>query len=220
MRVTSQAMQYDASPSTQLPPCAASLTPDEALPPPSGGAGDSVARQHYGRVIAALLYAHNLVTPLCWGSWTAYGGAPIAGSPAARDAAYVHALIHRQEGSCDGEFGSGWSNANYWYSSASAASHPIAPRLADAARRLAQGDAELEKAAASLTAAGGGGAAGKGGAGGTWDPLRFVGLCARAAEGGDARLLGYCGQLMGREVELLLDHCYEAAAAAAAGRKT
>jgi hypothetical protein len=130
------------------------------------------------------------------------------------------APFHINVRSCDGEFGSGWSNANYWYSSASAASHPIAPRLADAARRLAQGDAELEKAAASLTAAGGGGAAGKGGAGGTWDPLRFVGLCARAAEGGDARLLGYCGQLMGREVELLLDHCYEAAAAAAAGRKT
>lgn len=47
-------------------------------------------------------HAHNLVTPLCWGAATAYGGRPIEGSPAAHDAAYVHALIHRSEVGGDG----------------------------------------------------------------------------------------------------------------------
>lgn len=41
-----------------------------------------------------------------------------SGSPAAKDAAYVHAITHRMEGLCDGEFGDGYSNANYWYSAA------------------------------------------------------------------------------------------------------
>lgn len=46
---------------------------------------------------------------------TAPIGKPIPDSPAAAEAAYVHAIIHRQEGQCIGEFGSGFSNANYWY---------------------------------------------------------------------------------------------------------
>ena len=37
------------------------------------------------------------VTPLCWASPTTYAGQPIPDSPAARDAAYVHALVHRCE---------------------------------------------------------------------------------------------------------------------------
>lgn len=41
-------------------------------------------------------------------------GKPIVNSPAAAEASYVHAIIHRQEGQCIGEFGSGFSNANYW----------------------------------------------------------------------------------------------------------
>ncbi|GFH15505.1 uncharacterized protein HaLaN_11744 [Haematococcus lacustris] len=43
----------------------------------------------------ALDKAHNLVTPLSWGGRTEYGGEPIPKSPAAKEAAYVHALVHR-----------------------------------------------------------------------------------------------------------------------------
>lgn len=53
MQVASQAMQYDAAPSTPLPACVAGLTPDDVLP----GAADTPARQHYACVIAGLLYA-------------------------------------------------------------------------------------------------------------------------------------------------------------------
>lgn len=56
MTVTSQYMQYDASPSTQLPPCTAGLSPDDCLPPPGDATGDSDTRRHYARVIAGLLY--------------------------------------------------------------------------------------------------------------------------------------------------------------------
>lgn len=72
------------------------LKPQDVLPP--GAPANDLAT-----VIAALLYlaagcpdqAHNLVTPLSWGSPTHYGGRPVAGSPAAQEAAYVHALVHR-----------------------------------------------------------------------------------------------------------------------------
>jgi hypothetical protein len=81
MHVTSQYMQYDSAPSTQLPECMHGLTAGDVLPPPSnpskkqpsssssssaeassssragdGGGEQEVLRQHYGRVIAALLY--------------------------------------------------------------------------------------------------------------------------------------------------------------------
>eukprot|EP00879_Flechtneria_rotunda_P017591 GHRR01018441.1.p1 GENE.GHRR01018441.1~~GHRR01018441.1.p1 ORF type:complete len:234 (+),score=41.77 GHRR01018441.1:195-896(+) len=129
LTVTSQHMQYDAEPSTPLPACIEGLTPADVLPP------GTPADAHIGRVIAGLLYvacggldhAHNLITPLCWGSWTAYSGNPIPNSPVSSEAAYVHAIVHRQEGHCIGEFGSGFSNANYWYRSAG--EHPIAVPL-------------------------------------------------------------------------------------------
>jgi hypothetical protein len=120
MAVTSASMQYDAEPTTPLPACIQGLTPADVLPQHSSSSSSSSS--HMARVIAGLLFAacggldaaHNLVTPLCWGSWTAYAGQPIAGSPAAREAAHVHAIVHRQEGRCDGEFGSGFKNAVYW----------------------------------------------------------------------------------------------------------
>lgn len=98
-------MQYESEPTAPLPPCVHGLSPRDVAPAPE--------QDHMARVVAALLYlavggldqAHNLVTPLCWGSRTAYGGPPIRGSAAAQDAAYVHALVHRQEGACDGEVG-------------------------------------------------------------------------------------------------------------------
>jgi hypothetical protein len=76
MTVTSLAMQYDAEPTTPVPDCLQGLTPADVV------TDSSKAASHMARVIAGLLYAacggldqsHNLVTPLCWGSWTPYAG--------------------------------------------------------------------------------------------------------------------------------------------------
>lgn len=131
--------------------------------------------------------------------------------------------MHRQEGACDGEFGSGWSNANYWYAAAGAGDHPIARPLADAARALAAGDAALERAAAGICGGGKGGGGGSSGSGGSskgavaFNAPNFVATCARAAEArGDGKLSRFCGGVMAAELALLLDHCYAAAAAAGA----
>lgn len=123
MTVTSQCMQYDAEPSTPLPDVARSLTPDDCRIAPGSRSrhADCIA----GALLAAvggLDAAHNIVTPLSWRSFTPYAGKPVACSPMeAADASYVHALIHRQEGSADGEFGSGFSNANFWHRTAAGA---------------------------------------------------------------------------------------------------
>ncbi|GLI71328.1 hypothetical protein VaNZ11_016449 [Volvox africanus] len=123
MRLQSIPMMYEADVSSgHLPAVIQGLTPADVMPPPSQRRStDAVAADHFARVVAGLLYvacggldqAHNLVTPLCWGAPTPYAGKPITGSPAAQDASYVHALLHRSEGLNDGEFGSGFSNANY-----------------------------------------------------------------------------------------------------------
>lgn len=76
MKVSSLAMQYDADPTTPLPACLQGLTPADVV------SRSSDASCHMARVIAGLLYAacggldhaHNLITPLCWGSWTPYAG--------------------------------------------------------------------------------------------------------------------------------------------------
>ena len=76
MTVNSQPMQYDADPSTTLPECIQGLAAEDVV------TDKAAAESHMARVIAGLLYAacggldqaHNLVTPLCWGSWTPYGG--------------------------------------------------------------------------------------------------------------------------------------------------
>jgi hypothetical protein len=155
----------------------------------------------FSDVILALLYvacggldqAHNIITPLSWSSWTPYSGAPKPKSPAAREAAYIHALVHRQEGHCIGEFGSGFSNANYWY--AAAGQHPIAPKLLQAAAKLAEGNSKLELHVK--------------GHGGNWSPLRFVGLCSDAADTQNPTVVQFCEKVMNTELKLLLDYCYE-----------
>lgn len=76
MTVSSLAMQYDAEPTTTLPDCTQGLSPADVAP------SSSSEPSHMAKVIAGLLYAacggldqaHNLVTPLCWGSWTPYAG--------------------------------------------------------------------------------------------------------------------------------------------------
>lgn len=76
MTVSSLAMQYDAEPTTPLPECIQGLSPADVVP------AQQHASSEMAKVIAGLLYAacggldqaHNLVTPLCWGSWTPYAG--------------------------------------------------------------------------------------------------------------------------------------------------
>ncbi|KXZ47721.1 hypothetical protein GPECTOR_33g603 [Gonium pectorale] len=201
MRLSSQPMIYEADvTSSHLPAVVQGLTAADVLPPPSRRSGkDPVAAEHWARCVAGLLYvacggldqAHNLVTPLCWGAPTAYAGRPIAGSPAAQDAAYVHALVHRAEGLCDGEFGTGFSNANYWY--AATGPHPIQPALLAALRRHAEGDPRLERLAASH--------------GDAFSPAKWVAVCAEAAGSRDPALTAWCERVMREEVRALLDHC-------------
>lgn len=155
----------------------------------------------FAAVIAALLYlgcgaldqAHNLVTPLSWGSATSYAGPPVANSPAASQAAYVHAMLHRQEGPLDGESGTGFSNANYWYRAAGE-QPALFPALLQAASAAAAGSPRLEAWVAQH--------------GGRWDPGRFVWLCSQAVESKDALLDGYCQAVAKAEWRLLLSACY------------
>ncbi|KAG2497302.1 hypothetical protein HYH03_004885 [Edaphochlamys debaryana] len=210
MRLSSIPMIYDSSVSSaHLPAAVQGLTPADVLPPPAQRRGtDPVAAEHFARVVAGLLYAacggldqaHNLVTPLCWGAPTPYAGPPIAGSPAAQDAAYVHAITHRAEGHCDGEFGSGFSNANYWY--AATGNHAaVYPQVLQSMRRHAAGDPRLEALAANH--------------GDAFSPSRFVAVCSEAARGGDAQLTAWCEKVMGDEMRALLEHAYKRLAAAA-----
>eukprot|EP00877_Chromochloris_zofingiensis_P002972 jgi/Chrzof1/12676/Cz07g03120.t1 len=194
MSVSSVHMQYEKDPTVPLPECVRGLQPKDVA---QGSTSDS----DFAKVIAALLYvacggldeAHNLITPLSWGSWTPYAGAPVRNSPAAAEASYVHALTHRQEGNCIGEFGSGFSNANYWY--ASAGQHEIFPKLLGAAQQAAQGNAQLEKHVHSH--------------GDSWQPAKFVDLCSKAASSKDPLLLKFCDQIMKSEFDLLLVYCYQ-----------
>lgn len=196
MTVTSSAMQYDAEPTTPLPECIQGLSPSDVIS--SGG------KTHMASVIAGLLYAacggldqaHNLVTPLCWGSWTPYGGKPVANSPAAAEAAYVHAIVHRQEGQCIGEFGSGFSNANYWYKAAG--DHPISQELFKAAQKLAAGKPLCEAHVSKH--------------GSSWSPTKFVSLCDQVASSKEPELRSFCEGVMATELQLLLKvlhHMYD-----------
>ncbi len=202
LALTSIPMEYTAQPAAPLPSIAAGLSPADVMP--AGATSTAAAGQlpDEATVITALLYlalggvdqAHNLVTPLSWGAPTNYGGRPKTGSPAAQDAAYVHALVHRLEGACDGEFGSGFSNAQYWYRAAG--QHPIAPAVLAAAKRAAGGNARLEALVAKH--------------GSDWSPGRFVGVCEEASgRRGDAELRGFCEEVIRAEWHLLLEHCYQ-----------
>lgn len=216
MTVTSQSMQYDAEPSTTLPDVACGLSPNDCRVTPAS------TSRHADCLCAALLAAvggldaaHNIVTPLSWGSFTSYAGKPVKCSPVeAADASFCHAIIHRQEGHADGEFGTGFSNANYWYRMASGAHLRISRRLVSSewvsceqppltaysfscqlapspppGTPGAAGDvlrAPLLEAARRLAAASGDARLVQHveGHGVDWSSTRFVGLCAQAAQGG------------------------------------
>lgn len=45
------------------------------------------------------------------------------------------------------------------------------------------------------------------GHGAEWSAIRFVGLCAQAAQGKDSTLLRFCEGVMAEELRLFVDHC-------------
>eukprot|EP00798_Chlamydomonas_sp_ICE-L_P004084 gene4084-14184_t len=196
MQLTSGTMMYyepNQDLHTPLPAVADSLSPATVS---QGCMKDS----GFSLVVAGLLYlalggldhAHNLVTPLCWGSPTNYGGKPVRGSAAAKDAAYVHALVHRSEGFCEGEFGSGFSNANYWYGATGR--HEIFPAVLEAACKLAAGTSRLEEIVARH--------------GKEFDPYKFNSVCSQALSSKDQKLISFCSRVMEAEWNLLLEHSY------------
>lgn len=91
------------------------------------------------------------------------------------------------------QFGSGFSNANYWYRAAAAEEHPINARVLAAAKAAAAGNERLERHVANH--------------GSTWQPSRYVTLCSQAAEGQEEALLRFCSAVNRCEWDLLLNHC-------------
>jgi len=193
MKLESRPMIYDSDPPTPLPDVCVGLTPNDVKPSPD-------AHPHWAIVCTALLYAacggldhsHNLVTPLSWGAPTSYGGPPIRGSPAAKEAAYVHAITHRMEGLCDGEFGDGYSNSNYWYSAAGP--HEIQGPLLEKAREYASGSPRLEQLISNH--------------GDRFSPHKFVSICQQADISKDQELKQFCEKVANTEWRMLFDHAH------------
>ncbi|KAJ9516930.1 hypothetical protein QJQ45_027413 [Haematococcus lacustris] len=168
-------MLYDKHAEVPIPEVAAKLSLEHISPNPSHMAHVLLALMHVA--FGALDKAHNLVTPLSWGGRTEYGGEPIPKSPAAKEAAYVHALVHRWEGAHEGEFGTGFSNANYWYRAAGPLE--VLPALQAAALEAAGGDSRYEKYVA----------------GPRLDTTRLVALCDEALRSKDPGLVADVSQL-------------------------
>lgn len=183
----------------------------------------------FASVCAALIYlggsgaadeAHNIVTPLSWPHATVFGGEPKPDGPAATEAAYVHALIHRLEANHVGEFGTGYHNSAFWF--ASFGDHPIFPQIREVALRAAEespaNDCKLVQrfavealmdrcARGRHTHVGNDSDAALSPLFCRWAPVAFNGLLAQAFSTSDDALRGYCEHVATAEVELLLDWC-------------
>jgi len=155
---------------------------------------------------AAADEAHNLVTPLSWPHATAFGGGARPDGPAAHEATYAHALIHRMEAHHPGEFGTGFHNSDFWFSALG--DHVVFPKVRDVAIRLSRdppaATCKLVQRFAMESLMD------------RWAPKAFNGLLAQAASTPDDALRGYCEQVATAELRLLLEHCLEMCACAAA----
>jgi len=159
------------------------------------------ATKHFGEVAKSMLYmaggllddAHNVVTPLSWPIPT-YCGAPIIGSPAKNDASYAHALVHLLEGPVVGEYGTGWNNAGYWYSSIRG-NHPVFDKILKAGKELAK---EFKSPAVKKFIR----AQSK-----RWNPQAFVSLAEDAVARRDRDVVTFAETLASEEITLLFKHC-------------
>ncbi len=146
----------------------------------------------------------------------------------------MHALVHMREGTQPGEFGSGYSNANYWWvggwvggagraegpprargrrpaeprGGAPSSRAPRPPRrYAAAGRHEIQGP--LLERARELAAGDAELVKFVANHGGSWAPSRFVALCQQAADGGaPAGAQRFCERVIAAEWRLLFDSCH------------
>jgi len=140
------------------------------------------------------------VTPFSWPSSTCFGGPPqlpLEASGIMADACYIHALVHRREGTIPGEFGSGFNNCRFWLQSTG--THAAFPALARAftTHQLSGPGAQLPQHAAEYCAA----VAKRG-----WQAGEFVDLCERALACGDASFVQACEAVVRLEWRVLLAH--------------
>mmetsp|Transcript_15986 Transcript_15986/g.25555 ORF Transcript_15986/g.25555 Transcript_15986/m.25555 type:complete len:347 (+) Transcript_15986:85-1125(+) len=149
----------------------------------------------------ALDEAHNLVLPLCWYDSTVYAGPPIRNSAANQEAAYVNALLHRQEGNFLGQWGDGqvgWENAIFWFKQAG--DHSVYSGLPKGAHDFVHGrwKAPASKALNTHMAE----------HDDSWSAEAFVNLTREAVESDDQEALEFCGHMMNLEWRHLLEHCW------------
>ena len=178
----------------------------EAVAADIDGAIASLGGSDFARVaVAGLLLGgggidecHDLVTPLSWDDGTVFGGPAVPGSPAAREATWAHAIIHRAEGPHPGEFGTGWHNSAFWFGQV------IAPDLYEVTRAAvvhAAATSSVDPAAALNWCA----SSLENG----WAPRVLNGLChdVMAGEASAVKLRSFAEAAATVELLTLIDHC-------------
>jgi len=215
INVRSQKMYYVATKEldqSRLPDVVEGLTSDDVVLDKQKTGGrintdpKNKGEEHMADVTTAMLFlacggldeSHNLVLPYSWPHDTDFGGAAIEASPAAKEAEYCHALVHRKEGDIIGELGAqGFFNCKFWFGKTG--HHPLYETVKEEALKM-----DLSKFTQSPTV--------KSffhelSNGQSWHPDAFSDLCEIALESKDKELIDFCNKLSGREWKLLMDRC-------------